>query len=428
MRKSMVEWSALAAMLLGAAVTVGQQPAATPPKTEAPPNKEQPAKSKLEEILEKALKDNPDVQLAAAKVAEAEAELRRARLQVVQKVATAYQAVQAQQAAVDSAAAELAEMKAAGAAVDKASLRTADQKLIDAKAKLAQLEAELPYLLGKDPTVSAAFAPDGSRLAVQEGDLTKIWDVRDSKAELLRRYYLDLYGRLPTKDEMKAALDAKVVVQGPTADRIRAALDKPFSYEAQGRTMSDVIKEMNDAFLGSTQGLVIKDAAHDVTDGNGVSVHFDRMPLGAALEWVEDTLPNYRFYVRDYGLVFAARDQAPPGAPLLHDFWKGQKADDKDATNPVKGQPGKLSEGVVKEVNKDGSIIVSLGRNDGLAKGDSLDVIRQEDPNGRALLLGTVRVVQVSDGEAIAQPLGDVKPIQPGDHVHRISSSNQQIK
>src|SRR6516225_8016208 len=51
------------------------------------------AKSKLEELLAQALRDNPDVRVAAAKAAEAEAVLSRARLQVVQKVVAAFQAV-----------------------------------------------------------------------------------------------------------------------------------------------------------------------------------------------------------------------------------------------------------------------------------------------------------------------------------------------
>src|SRR5437660_737827 len=40
----------------------------------------------LEEMLNKALKDNPDIRVAEAKVREAEAELNRTRLQVTQKV------------------------------------------------------------------------------------------------------------------------------------------------------------------------------------------------------------------------------------------------------------------------------------------------------------------------------------------------------
>ena len=152
-------------LLLAYGLVYGQTaaPPATPaekPKAETsgPPaasaeKKDSPAKSKLEEMLQKALQDNPDLRLAAAKVAEADAELNRARLLVVQKVGAAYQAIEAQKAAVESAGAELNELKtvARSGAASNADLRTAEQKLLDAKAKLAALETEMPYLLGKQP-------------------------------------------------------------------------------------------------------------------------------------------------------------------------------------------------------------------------------------------------------------------------------------
>ena len=88
-------------------------------------------------------------------MAEAEAELNRARLQVVQKVAVrSIRPSKSQKAVVQSAAAELARDQAApgaAGAVEPAVVEPAEQKLIDAKAKLASLEAELPYLLGKEP-------------------------------------------------------------------------------------------------------------------------------------------------------------------------------------------------------------------------------------------------------------------------------------
>src|SRR5438477_8495528 len=68
-----------------------------PPKTAVPEpktggeaaGKSAPAPS-LEELLTRALKDNPDIRVAETKVREAEAELNRIRLQVMQKV-VAYQ-------------------------------------------------------------------------------------------------------------------------------------------------------------------------------------------------------------------------------------------------------------------------------------------------------------------------------------------------
>ena len=416
MRKSVVETTALAAALIVAGMALGQ-PA---PVTEPPAPK--PAQSKLEEMLEKALKDNPDVRLAAAKLAEAEAELNRARLQVVHQVATAYQAIEAQKAAVESAAAELAEVKAAvTGAVSTAKVRAAERALIDAKAKLASLEADLPYLLGQQ----AAGVDD---------KVLRVWLLKDAQqpsganyAEMLRRYYLDVYGRLPTKDELAAG--PRPVVQGPTADRIRAALDKPFTLACKKKSFTFIVREMNKAFQEASHGLLIKDSG-TIDDGAAddepgeLSVHFDAMPFGAALQWLEDTVPGNRVVVRDYGLVIAPADQLPPGAPLLHDFWKGVKAEDKNPQPGAKDEqpkpPAKSIDGQIKDIDAAGRVRVNIGRNDGLAKGDMLEAARLSEMSW-TLLLGEFHVVEVGASEAVAEPKGELKkPIQLGDHLIRM--------
>src|SRR5207245_592064 len=94
MRRTAVEIGALAALLFGVGLVWGQQ---APQIVDDRP-KPEPAKSKLEEMLDKALKDNPDVRLSAAKVDEAQAELNKVRLLVVQRIGAAYQAVEAQKA------------------------------------------------------------------------------------------------------------------------------------------------------------------------------------------------------------------------------------------------------------------------------------------------------------------------------------------
>ena len=63
-------------------------------------------------MLQKVLHDNPDVRLAEAKLAEAEGELNRARLLVVQNVAVQVHAIDAQQAAVEARDRRVRENKA----------------------------------------------------------------------------------------------------------------------------------------------------------------------------------------------------------------------------------------------------------------------------------------------------------------------------
>ena len=330
---------------------------------------------------------------------------------MVQKVAAAVQAIKAQKAAVDGAAAELDELQKANAAgaTNRAEVRTAEQKLIDAKAKLASLEAELPYLLGKEPSNTDVWL----RGRLDRLDVSR--PPEGVNSEMLRRYYLDLTGRLPTPDELAAA-EKKAAPQGPVADRIRAALDQPFTYDGKDIVVSEVIKKISEAFQEATQGLVIKDAAHDVTETNGVNLHFDHMPLGAALEWVEDTRLSCRFYVRDYGLVFAPRDQAPPGAPLLHDFWKGTN-DEQPAT--TSGPPAVRFVAKVMSFNNAGDrrVTIHLRPYPGasLAPGDILEVYRIKKENRQQdQYVGSIRVRIVNPDFAIASPL-DNTVVQGGE-------------
>jgi hypothetical protein len=406
--------------MIGAAMACAQQPSPTPPKTEKPPDaKDQPAKSKLEELLEKALHDNPDVRLAAAKLAEAEAELSRARLQVVQKVAAAYQAIEAQKAAVESATAALNEVRKNPAYVPPDILQGAEQKLIDAKAKLAQLEADLSYLLGQQPAgVDDKAFRAWLRTDVQPPAAADGADY--AKYEYARRVYLDLYGRLPTKEELVAG--AAPALQGATADRIRAALDKPFNLKVTDKSLGEVIDELSKAFQDDNQGLLIKQNVG--TGGLVVSVHFDHMPFGAALEWVEDAMPDARVVVRDYGLVIAPKDQVPPGAPLLHDFWKGAKADDKadakrQASEWAPNPPPVLVEGLVKEVGKDGLVRLTVGSDAGLAKGQTLEAYRPGAMvGGNPMYITRLRIVEISAAESVGKPMFQGNGyVQPGDRV-----------
>src|ERR671933_587452 len=62
----------------------------------------------LDDLLAKALRHSPDVQVAEAKVREAEAELRRTRLTLLQKVIEAHAAVESQKSKLAQAEATFA--------------------------------------------------------------------------------------------------------------------------------------------------------------------------------------------------------------------------------------------------------------------------------------------------------------------------------
>src|SRR5438552_2083694 len=100
MRKTAVEWLALVVALTATAGGHAQS-------YEKSFRGDKPAKkSLLEEMLEQALKSNPDLRVAEAKLREAEAELTRTRLAVTHKVATLYAALDVAKKAVEGAEAD----------------------------------------------------------------------------------------------------------------------------------------------------------------------------------------------------------------------------------------------------------------------------------------------------------------------------------
>lgn len=429
MRRTVVEMGALAALLLGGALTWGQEaapPAAvtTPASTDKP--KEAPAKSKLEEMLQQALQNNPDLRLAAAKVAEAEAELNRARLKVVQRVGAAYQAVEAQKEAVEDAAAELNDLKklVATGAASSTEMRAASQKLIDAKGKLAALETEMPYLLGKQPAniiASPAGAMGGMGLSGFTGYLGG--GGLPGMGQLGGGFGALGGGRLsdPTADAGDPTAKP-VPVLGKTAERIRAALDKPYSSDLKKAKLSQVVADVSAAFQKANPGLIIKcNFTPDELDSREVdNVQFDKVPFGAVLVWIEDSVSLSRVVVRDYGLVIASAEGVPQGAPSLHGFWKLGQEDEKWPTKEQSSNaPAKNVEGVVESINANGLVRITIGSDAGVAKGDTFEVYRLD---AKALeqskYLGRIKIIETAEKSAVGKPVRKMAgPVQVGDNV-----------
>src|SRR5579872_7094060 len=283
MRTTAVNTTALALLLTGAALAWGQ-PAAPQAQDKVPP-----AKSKLEEMLAKALKDNPDIRVSAAKLGEAEAELNRVRLRVMQKVVTLYHTIEMARADVQTAERALARMKklSNNKVVSHEEVDAAEAALAAAKAKLAAVEAEVPYVIGKQPHMADADAVRlrGLRyLAAMQA--AGAWE-----AATVERGLAGLAGAAPRP------------VQGPIADRLRKALDAPVTLHVTDTPADEVLKllqkhEPSLHFkLGRAPGAPPK-----------VSLELKDMSLGAALECLEDSLPNYRVVVREYGLLVAPQD------------------------------------------------------------------------------------------------------------------------
>ncbi len=325
MRTTTVRLAALAALLLCGAVM------AAPP---ADPNKpaEDKKPSQLEELIAQALRDNPDIRVAEAKTREAEAELNRVRLQVIQKVVAHQHTVDtlesavrmaeanyvAAQAKLAFAEAELKRLMALDAGVTatdrdaarakveqaRAEVETAKSALQAAKADVAKAQAELPYLLGK-----------GNK--------------DDKQAEVARRNAIRLiYER--SIDQAVEAWRAADLPRGSLPDKVRKALDAPVSITAENQPLDDLLK-----FIEDQAGVPIFGNLPPDLRAKKVTARIGNVPLGAVFQLLGD-LTGAQFAVRDYGIL--ASDKLPLGVMPLHDFWKGSDKPKAGEDKPKAGE------------------------------------------------------------------------------------------
>jgi hypothetical protein len=393
----------LAALLACAALALAQSP---PPGKEKA--KEPAKKSALEQALEEALANNPDLRMAEAQAALARAALAKARLEVIQKVVVAEQALRAARADLVMVERELARLSAIHAkkGIEAALVDAAQAKVLKARAALESAEAALKFLQGKG------------------GPEAKAADMETYYRRLGHDLAADLWAKAAGRYGTVRALDprdferilpplTKADVAPTMAERIRKALDKKVTLKFDSVPLPDVLAQ-----LGKLAGLHIKlaEAGPVITTGE-----VGEVTLGAALQLIEDSVPKHRFVVREYGLLFVSEDKMPPGAVTLMAFWKG--APKEKAADPAKYGLIKLSvQGKVKAVDK-GLIKLDVGSDAGVVKGDVLDVYRlSKEPVSK--YLGKVTVIDVSPTECVARPVGMMlAPPRPGDNASRLLPS-----
>jgi hypothetical protein len=396
-----IETAALAALLICAGSVFGKT---NPAKDENPANPpaDKPAKTfeqmSLEELLTLALKNNPDLRVADAKLREAEAELNRVRLQIVQKLVTLRNSIEAATSTVKEAQTRLQRTQrlAATNAVAPEEVQAAEAVLARYKAELASLEAELTYLIGKP---------------VQEGG-------KDAARETQIAAGL----RWLASQERKAP--------GATdAEKFRKALDKPISVEFRKSKLQKVLDFLKDGhgvtFLDSTN---LETLPKRVASLGGqeptppeITLTLKDTSLGATLQALQDVTPGLRFTVRDYGILVTYYGDLPADALSVHDFLRSDAGKEKPKGDAGKAEesthnfpPGKV-EGKVKKVDAGGLVLIDLGSDDGLAKGHNLEVFRL-DP--QAKYLGTLRILEVRPKEAVGQPVRKLNDaIKDGDRV-----------
>ncbi len=306
MQSKVVRTLALALVLVSVGITLGQNSPLSggrqPPEKAKSQGANAPrseGKSKLEEMLSEALKNNPDIRVATANLALAEAELNRTRLQVTQKIVALNQDIDSARKAVEYAKEVLAayesQYKSGQLPFEKVvSARTA---FVSATAKLAAAEAELPYVLGKVRKPAAAEAAPQVRFRYQlgfnhDGDL----DLSVAKAK----------------------------VNIPHSDKLRKALQTPVKVDYKDMTFDAILKDLSK----KVAGLSFRNLFSSITNSaeRKLSLRFEEaLPVSAILQALKDET-NCSFFVREYGILATGDGNVPSRALTVEEFLRQKPA------------------------------------------------------------------------------------------------------
>src|SRR5262245_26688763 len=288
----------------------GQQPVSGADKSSGSGSDAAPKpKSQLEEWLERALANHPDIKVADAKLRTAAAELERTRSLVTQQVLSLHHGIEAQKLLVQKVRIEVdrvAEL-VQKAVVSRAELDKARAELIAAEAKLAELQGQADHLLGKARTSTRQKALNDAMRAYDEVLQAQI------DREILATW-------------LKAG---HPVVRCPMVERIRKALDRKVNFRCDDGTVEGVVAKLQK----ENPDLVIQMKGNV---GRLVAGRADlqEVPVAAVLQWLEDSLQGCRVVVREYGVLLAPEKDVPSGAVPLVEFWKGSTEKDSGKKSP----------------------------------------------------------------------------------------------
>src|SRR5690606_30130244 len=87
-------------------------------------------------------------------------------------------------------------------------------------------------------------------------------------------------------------------IEGPSADRLRKALERTISVGYHDTPVKAVLTE-----LRKTSGVHIQAAESGPAWNEKVTAKLENVPLSAVLQLLEDVLGDHRIVVRDYGLL-----------------------------------------------------------------------------------------------------------------------------
>jgi hypothetical protein len=327
--------SALVVAGLCSVAALGQQPA----DPIAAPKQKEKKTDPADAAVTAALASDPDVLVARAKVQLAEAELAKSRQAVVLKVMMLRATIQEHRSALQAAEERYiwAERMVAKGLMDQRQLADDRAKMEAAKAALARAETELKLLTGGGEPGAGARQEADARAAARAIE----WFRTKTQGDGFR---LDTAQSL---EALTRAIESKAM-KGPIPDRIRAALDKSVKLGAKGEKVTfekamEVFKKeagLDVPIRGKFPERLFadpKDPASRSTDTVELVSEGEELPIGAWFQLFEDHAVfygsnpprKYQFYVREYGILIATKDLAPPDALTVAQFWKQQPATPK---------------------------------------------------------------------------------------------------
>ena len=283
----------------------------------------------LEEMLDKALRNNPDILASEAKVREAEAECNRVRHQVVAKIVGLRMDIETAKNVLKLLEIMLKNERLAPSSTD--SVLIAQSKVETKKAELGKLEAELKAVLGSYAQVKNLVFDANGALRIDSSVFNTIntpyltgTPTLTTLTQTLGSTNLNaLYSSNLNNTFYSVPFTGAQTVQTPMAERIKAALDRTVSLdEFHEVPLKDIL-----GFLTKKEGVVVPFRVLGKSEDAPVSLMKAELPVGAWLQMIEDSVPNLRFVVREYGILATTKDRIPDGAMTVQEFWRqGDKA------------------------------------------------------------------------------------------------------
>jgi hypothetical protein len=328
----------------------------------------------LEDLIDKALKNHPKLRLAAAKIRTAEALAQEAKDEyaleqhkIASSVMALYAETEAAKRTVDSVKTRLdiakdAQRRGVGTTLEVVSEEANVARFAaEYESRAAQLKAfTLEYPQAKGQTGTSDGAATGSSpvfvdpVGLSRGtkevlDVHRAWLGTAHKQADWAVIQNCQSCHFMSKDASASQFGFTVSKTAPTMnDRIRKALDKVVKFEGGGAVLSvrDIVEYFRDAAgLDVPIRVIIKTPKGEAEEG--VVLMKGELPLGAWFQVIEDSLPEVRFVVREYGILVTNRDRVPEGAVYLQAFWKHKetaapaKPDETKKSEPKKETPKK---------------------------------------------------------------------------------------